>query len=228
MKKNTLIFLILLATLQGCNSPVFIAEPFDATVVDAETGEAIEGAIVIANWARYVGTVHGYDLKEQLETMEAVTDAAGKFSMAGFRKVNLPLMYSTARGEDPQIIIFKPGYEFSRWSNGCPSAEGDCRYFSRRAVVAGKTIKLKRLNDAGKLKDPTYFRYFGLNTRMENIVENCNWKRIPKFILAADAEYEQTMRAGFINGADLPELSVIERQNAICGSARAHLAKFRS
>ena len=110
MKKHALVFLIFLATLQGCNSPVFIAEPFEATVVDAETGAAIEGAIVIANWARYVGTVHGYDLKEQLETMEAVTDAAGKFSMAGFRKVNLPLMYSTVRGEDPQIIIFKPGY----------------------------------------------------------------------------------------------------------------------
>ncbi len=195
--------------------------------MDAETGEAIEGAIVIANWARYVGMVHGYDFKEQLETMEAVTNAAGKFSMAGFRRVYLPLMYSTARGEDPQIIIFKPGYEFSRWSNGCPSAEGDCRYFSRRAVVAGKTINLKRLNDAGKLKDPTYMRYFGLKTRMENIVENCNWKKVPKFILAADAEYEQTMRAGSINGADLPELSVIERQNATCGSARAYLAKFR-
>ncbi len=227
MTKATLLFSVLLFSLQGCNSPLFVAEPFEATVVDAETGEAIEGAIVIANWARYVGSVHGHDFKEQLETMEAETNADGKFSMAGFRKVNLPLMYSTARGEDPQIIVFKPGYEFSRWGNGCPSAEGDCRYFSRRAVVAGKTIKLKRLDDAGMVKDPTYMRYFGLKTRLENIVENCNWKKIPRFILAANAEREQTMRAGFINGADIPDIAFIERQDAICGSARDYLGKVR-
>ena len=87
MKKVIIFVLILPALLfmwRGCYSPIIVAEPFEAWVVDAETGAPIEGAIVVAEWSLYEGMLHGHHFREMVDVKEAVTDRNGRFAFTGF------------------------------------------------------------------------------------------------------------------------------------------------
>ena len=131
--------------IAGCHSPVYTIEPFEAWAVDAETGEPVEGANVVATWALFdAWYLHSSAFLEMPEVKEAVTDKNGRFSFPGFKLYNPKLRELR---EDPKIIIFKSGYEYVRRSNGCGmGAEGDCRWATRIAVVAGQKVKMKKLD----------------------------------------------------------------------------------
>ena len=79
----------------GCNPSEYTIEPIEAWAVDAETGEPIEGANVVATWALYTDHWHGSTFYEMLEVKEAVTDKNGRFSFPGFRLRNAQRQSST-------------------------------------------------------------------------------------------------------------------------------------
>lgn len=74
-------------------------------VIDAETGEPIEGVVVLGVWSKGYptpgGTVH-----EFYDARETVTDANGEFSIPGMR---LRIMSNL---EPMDVLIFKAGYEY--------------------------------------------------------------------------------------------------------------------
>ena len=81
--------------------------PWKGTVIDAETKEPIEGAVVVAIWEKEYGRPAG-PYSYFLDAVEVLTDKDGKFLIPRFWKLNLvPILFWI---EGPTFEIFKPGY----------------------------------------------------------------------------------------------------------------------
>jgi hypothetical protein len=81
--------------------------PWKGRIVDIETKEPIEGAVVVAVWERVYGTPAGPN-SYFYEAKEVVTDKEGRFEIPAYRPINLLPLISSMRG--PAFTIFKPGY----------------------------------------------------------------------------------------------------------------------
>ena len=77
----------------------------DGTVVDAETGKPIEGAVVLVEWTKTKG-LPGMTYHELYKVLEALTDKEGRITISG---VFDPLV------DPPDITIYKQGYV--AWNN---------------------------------------------------------------------------------------------------------------
>lgn len=98
--KHLLILVIsILIFTTGCNAEI------TGSVVDAETGQPIEGAVILIEWTTIKG-LPGLSHTESSKVIEAVTDKDGKFSVSGF--IN-PLM------QYPHMTVYKKGYV--AWNN---------------------------------------------------------------------------------------------------------------
>ena len=75
------------------------------TVVDAETGKPIEGAVILVEWTMTKG-VPGMSHTESYKVIEEITDKNGKFTL---QELLIPLVHS------PDITIYKKGYV--AWNN---------------------------------------------------------------------------------------------------------------
>jgi len=73
------------------------------TVIDAETGKQIEGAVVLVEWTKTKG--FGLTRTESYKVVEVLTDKDGKFKVSG---VIDPFV-------DPHLTIYKKGYV--AWNN---------------------------------------------------------------------------------------------------------------
>jgi hypothetical protein len=78
---------------------------YEGKVVDADTGESVEGVVVLLFW--YHATLLHTHSKKYFDAVETLTDKNGTFKTKR-RKINL----NPFSGEDrPQIRIFKSGYK---------------------------------------------------------------------------------------------------------------------
>jgi hypothetical protein len=78
---------------------------YEGKVVDVETNEPIEGAVVTSVYSKHVFTYTGSH-NQEIHVAEALTDAKGYFKIPSFTKLMGPLS-----GEEPvHFIIFKSGY----------------------------------------------------------------------------------------------------------------------
>lgn len=210
MKARTLrhvILVITLMTLNACGgSPYYTSEPFDARVVDANTGQPIAGAIVLAHWAlRQSMALDSPGIVDELEVVETTTDSDGRFHIPGFTKLNPSL--KVLWWEDPAIIIYKPGYDIggvfrSEYSlnevNQLPA--------KRKSQLAGKTLRLPPWTGDDE-KKATYLS--SLHSSLNEVIWSCHWKEAPHFFAALDKE-TLTVRANrprlVFSGITLEEL----------------------
>lgn len=105
--------------LQAC-ATIYSAKPITATVVDAESGEPLEGVNVVAHWVMHDPA---WRSAGDLELMEAVTNKEGKFHIPGWgpRAIPSDLPMGTRLGnDDPGLILFKSGYKVAGLSNMSP------------------------------------------------------------------------------------------------------------
>jgi len=89
-------FVLLLATLfflAGCY------QEYTGTVVDAETGKPVEGAIVLVQWVKEKG-LPGLAYHEVEKILEVETDEQGGFNVAENVGISDP----------PTVVIYKKGY----------------------------------------------------------------------------------------------------------------------
>ncbi|MGH7795891.1 MAG: hypothetical protein ACREQ2_13540 [Candidatus Binatia bacterium] len=107
--RRALFVVVLVAVLSlGFVSPGLVcAKTYHGQLVDAETGEPLEGAVVVVVW--HTEPRIAMDPPEYFhDAKEALTDAQGKFRLEASPAINWnPFMAI----KDPNIVIFKPGYE---------------------------------------------------------------------------------------------------------------------
>jgi hypothetical protein len=91
-------FISILIILAGCYSPI------TGTVVDAETGKPIEGAVVMAEWTKRhgIGDYH----TESVKVVEVLSDKDGKVRISGILD---PFV------DPPDVTVYKKGYV--AWNN---------------------------------------------------------------------------------------------------------------
>ena len=95
---NALVIAICLLAVTGCYATIM------GTVVDAETGQPIEGAVVLAEWSITKGL--GLTYSKSYEVVEAVTDKEGKVTVSGLFN---PLV------NYPSLTVYRKGYV--AWNN---------------------------------------------------------------------------------------------------------------
>jgi hypothetical protein len=99
----TILGIVLLLT--GCASAIRYDGPYEGRVIDADTGEPIEGVVVLGVWNTETptpaGAVHHY-----YDATETVTDRNGDFKIKGLGL----LVLSDVIPMD--VLIFKAGYEY--------------------------------------------------------------------------------------------------------------------
>jgi hypothetical protein len=101
--------------LSGCSDPYpreYSAAPLSARIVDSETGEPVEGAIVVAV---YVMESLGGRVYTPLHYEETLTDKEGKFTFNGFDKKSVSKEMTGAMAplgnRDPRLYAFAEGYQ---------------------------------------------------------------------------------------------------------------------
>lgn len=179
---TTLLWLLsAFGTLPACASPLmYSAEPIEASIVDAQTEQPLEGAVVVAHWV-LEGGIH-VDRVGELMILETVTDKKGRFRFPAWG----PIRHwgrSRLTYMDPEIIIFKSGYEYRLLANETTKeAIGGKAFPVRRSQWNGKTIELKRFKGTRE----EYARHLGsLSLGWAYNGDECEWKKIPRMILAA-------------------------------------------
>ena len=173
--------------------------PIEAWVVDAETGKPIEGAVVTANWELVKGGFDGPRYYGQLEVKETVTDAKGRFFFEGFSKEDSS--GAELRESDPQILIFKAGYRFERFTNNYRDGGAGYGAMHRTASVSGKTVRLAKL----RMPDEEIGSHGSLHGRLGFLTKNmpgksetekCYWQNIPKMIIETRIHEKQASKSG--------------------------------
>ena len=92
------------------------AATFKGRVIDADTKEPIEGAVVVASWNEERATVSGPSSRLK-DVKETLTDKNGQWVIRGPRGMeggNITAIFTFLTGtyytRPPEFIIFKPGY----------------------------------------------------------------------------------------------------------------------
>lgn len=97
----------LMSTASEAVWPVFHEPSFDGAVLDFDTKQPIEGAVVVAVYTtRSMGAGAGQSLNV-INIREVLTDKEGKFRI---RPYNTILPQPFTRQDRPNFLIFKPGY----------------------------------------------------------------------------------------------------------------------
>jgi hypothetical protein len=119
--------------------PVYWGEAIHGRVVDADTGEPLEGVVVVADWKLLAGGYgHGGHLNS-LVVQETVTDKNGEFALPEWGPKMRPSF--TMLDKAPWLILFKSSYEHGALWNA-QSSNG----FVRRSDWDAQTVKLRRFS----------------------------------------------------------------------------------
>jgi len=84
----------------GCHGSI------TGTVVDAHTGQPVEGAVVLVEWTKTSGKWIGLRATSSYKVVETITDKAGKFEIRAVFSQN---------ADPPHLTIYKKGYV--AWNN---------------------------------------------------------------------------------------------------------------
>lgn len=209
--------------------PVYYARSIEGRVVDAETGQPLKSVIITANWQLERGTFGGNVPAGQIEVKETVTDTDGRFRFPAWGP------QITFRGglvyDDPQLLVFKPGYRFRELRNTLVSDYNTS--WIRNSDWDGKTIELKKFEETIEAYENQFESF---NDNLEHIAaenpEECGWKQIPSTIRAM---YQERMRLIAL-GANPHTLASIDKRLMMndeyftkegnCGSPKAFFGDF--
>jgi hypothetical protein len=151
------------AVAQGVHSVV----PCQGRVIDAETGEPIEGAVVLGCWYTKMG-----DASHYLEAKETVTDENGRFSIPPLGPKSLSAIPRFEILESMLVVIFKARYQdiFGFWESLREDVilAKQIQWEGRKPVIALKKLsyeeRLRRtaphMSDVPKEKQPRLIKEF--------------------------------------------------------------------
>jgi hypothetical protein len=105
-----LVMLAVVSSLEGCAPPIYFAKVTHGTVVDADTKQPIEGAVIVANWELYTRRGEGAHGLQSMQITEVVSGADGSYLVPGWGPRLRPCLTELDNG-DPYLVVFKSGYE---------------------------------------------------------------------------------------------------------------------
>jgi hypothetical protein len=155
----------------------YSAKPISGTVVDADTGQPLEGVIVVAQWVLNLapsGTV------PRLKVLETVTDAKGSYEFPGWGpKANSRYPLTSLNFRAPDLNLYKPGYKPLFLMNEYESNES-----VRTSDWDGKTIRLERFR--GK-DDELVERLARLQSAL-SWGRRMEWRLLPRMSISLELE----------------------------------------
>lgn len=158
-----IVFLVIVAlvALLGPQAAV-AAGPWKAQVVDADTGEPLEGVVVLMYWIKYTGSFAGWAGGEFYDAEEVVTGPDGRFVVPSRWVFTLNPFKKVTRG----MVIFKPGYGRSRlrdakeWEK-LPPAEREVRYEEAAKQFEGEGVVMELPPLKTREERLKFYRTFG-------------------------------------------------------------------
>jgi hypothetical protein len=204
------------------------ADATDSQVVDADTGQPIEGAVVVAHWELHRGSLGGDSLPcGAADVEEAVTDKDGKFHIPGWGPIRTSC--DGMRSFSPIFYIFKSGYEPGGASNH--PTDPTAMVSNTHSDWNNRQIKLKKFPnpDLTEVGAKSYGAAFGLlNGALESFVvdfpRECNWKKIPNMLRALISERKRFIAAGGHVGSIAQEMvyadQSMQKDAPQCGSPK--------
>ena len=211
---------VLLPILPSPWPPFYWALPVHGQVIDADTGQPLEGVIVAAHWelrdTGWTGSPVG-----QVAVMEDVTDNKGAFSFRWWRPRLRWRFWGLLRSDAPGLLFFKSGY---KWES-CSNQGVDYVYYPFPSSDCDETImKLKEFH--GNKKE--YGEHLGsfdvsLSFATGGSARDCEWKKIPRLLAALHREQEQLRKERIYSG--LSPIETMPNQNR-CGSAEKFLQGY--
>ena len=160
---TTVLFFICLTFLwnNSCLAGIF---SISGTVVDAENGEPVEGAVVVFEWSQAKGVI-GMTHTDTYKIVETVTDKNGKFSVP---RVLNPLVSA------PYFVIYKKGYYCWRteWDPMTDTKRNDFKLRSNLTYEMNRYIPGKYLH-----KHSTAPCFTGINEVTPSLDEAILWER---------------------------------------------------
>lgn len=142
-------------------------------IVDAETGEPLEGAAIVAHWKIYHQTLlnalaHGSATNGVLNVEEAISDRHGRYTIPAWGPIPRPSGWQIDGRYDPVLLVFKPGYETENRDNQKWDSEvmenppfNSSSASLRRSVRDGQDIGLYKLGKKTRVQygtDPSIKR----------------------------------------------------------------------
>lgn len=226
-----LMTLLMLPVLVACGQErILSADPVDATLMDADTGQPLAGVPVVAYWEVKAGSMTGDSLPCGAASVEeAVTDKDGKFHIPGWGPVKGSCDYMSQL--DPQFFAFKSGYTPLVFMN---EWRADHSVDHSVSDWNGKIVKMSKDSDTDpkKVGIDSYGTRFGLfNGSLEIFIvdmpESCNWQKIPNMLRTLLAQERLFNAAGNPLGSIASELVTNDQYHQQvapqCGSPKAFI-----
>lgn len=169
--------------------PIYILLPLEGTVVDKETGEPIEGAIVVWRWELKTTNLHEANLPyKTIVVGETVTDAQGRYRLSDWwPRLHFPPLITWLPSSEPSITVFKPGYETMGFKDGYDP--GNTWYVFRHPKGYGKEIELFK-RDRYSTVYAKQVRSFDSHLRFLRSGDDCKWQKTPRILVAVYKEKE--------------------------------------
>ena len=170
------------------------AKEINGQVVDAETGKPLEGVIVVAQWVPYrYGIGHAIGHRGAIHSYEALTDKEGRYAIPAWGPKLMPPA-STIEGSDPNLRIFKAGYEPFSAANtvrefGIPGHPNQHATPLGVSEWDGVVIKLKPFRGSDSSYQDLLLR-FGIGFQ----TEDGEWKNFPRMVWALEKEDRKLKR----------------------------------
>ncbi len=112
---------------------------FRGSVIDAQTKQPIEGAVVVVLYYKYEFNWPGGGSSVPMNAKETLTDNKGEFYFPPYKTMISPL----SGGSYADFIIFKPGYKAIDNLNGLPINISCEKYFAIEKDMIGKEGEVK-------------------------------------------------------------------------------------
>lgn len=135
--------------------PVYFARATYGTVIDAETKQPIEGAVVVAKWEMSSAGIGSPGPAILLHIAEAVTDAKGRYRIPWWGpRLHWPLTWLDHH--DPILSVLKSGYAVAVEFN-----EADSHAWIRESEWNGRPLELARFRGSRSDRDLQLYLLIG-------------------------------------------------------------------
>jgi len=153
--------------------PVYAAPETKGVAIDAETGQPLEGVIVVAYWE--LKGFHTYPVGLMM-VQEGVTGAQGRFELPAWGPKPRSPLTGQLESLEPELLAFKRGYVRQYEPTEIPKKQHP-----------QQVLKFKKVPEDSK----EYLRgvsFIDDNLRLMFRYEDCSWKQIPRMLVAMHQE----------------------------------------